>query len=316
MPEKRPPIIIHHKGCNDGICGAMILWLGLPEGTELMAYHYNWDPPADEELNNRDVWMVDFSFPRETLLHIHDIADNVVVLDHHGTAQENCAGLDFAIFDMNRSGAMIAYDYMIEHGYYDKQWGLKGGTFNDFYKRGLKNLAQYVQDRDLWKFELPDSREISAWLSIFPKDLETWLGVLEHFCFSNAEGIIAEGKAILRNNDHLVNIVVAQAWKGVSTTWTGEPVTAWVANSPILQSDVGHALTQRKDTDCAVIWRRAKRGRYFYSVRSLSSVDGVEGDTFDVAKMVEPLGGGGHKAASGFTSVIPPWELFEEIVDD
>ncbi len=315
--SKRPPLIIHHKGCSDGICGAMILHLGLDDpGAKLLPYHYNEDPPEDNILADREVWMVDFSFPRDVLEHMNEVADKVVVLDHHGTAEANCKGLDFATFDMNRSGAMLAYDRMVDHGYFEKLW--KAERLSDGQRLMLHKLAQYVQDRDLWTWEMPHSKEVSAWIQSHPRDLKQWHAIYDRFKKGTKafDDIVTQGESILRSNDSLVDVVVGQAWKGKAKEWAGGPVTAWVANSPVLQSEVGHRLVNRGDADCALVWRRASGGRHFYSMRSNAPEDGVEGDTFDVAKLAAKLGGGGHKASAGFTSDVPPWELFEEITEE
>ena len=315
--SKRPPLIIHHQGCSDGICGAMILHLGLDDpGAELMPYQHNWDPPEDKDLTDREVWMVDFSFPREVLEHMNEVADRVVVLDHHGTAEANCKGLDFATFDMNRSGAMLAYDHMVDDGHFEKLY--RDGRLSDGNRLMLLKLAQYVQDRDLWNWEMAKSKEVSAWIASHPRDLQHWQGIYDLFKMGDPafDDIVKQGEAIERSNGSLVDVGVGQAWKGTAKEWAGAPVTAWVANSPVLQSDVGHRLVKRGDADCALVWRRGARGQHFYSMRSNAPEDGVEGNTFDVAALAAKLGGGGHKASAGFTSDTPPWELFEEITEE
>lgn len=312
--SKRPPLIIHHKGCSDGICGALILHLGLDDpDAELRPYHYNWDPPSDDTVRDREVWIVDFSFPRETLAHMNEVADKVVVLDHHGTAQANCEGLDFATFDMDRSGAMLAYDRMSDDGYFEKLF--KDGRLPDGHRLMLLRLAQYVQDRDLWQWKLPKSKEVSAWIASHRRELPEWQGIYELFRMGDSafEDVVRQGEAIVRSNDSHVGAIVGKAYLGHSAEWTDAPVVAWVANAPVLQSDAGHALLERGDADCALLWSLGKDGKFFYSLRSLAPEDGVEGDSFDVAKLASEFGGGGHKASAGFTSALPPWKIFYPI---
>ena len=57
--------------------------------------------------------IVDFSYPRAIM---ERLPLDTVVLDHHKTAEANCAGLlnlPFLTFDMNRSGAGLAWDRAI-----------------------------------------------------------------------------------------------------------------------------------------------------------------------------------------------------------
>ena len=56
-------------------------------------------------------------------------------------------------FDLERSGVTIAWEY----------WG-SGFSTNEG-----ELLARYIEDRDLWRWKLPDSREVSAALDSHPK---------------------------------------------------------------------------------------------------------------------------------------------------
>ena len=97
------------------------------------------------DVKGKNVIIVDFSYPRDVLIKMAEDADSIIVLDHHKTAEENLKGLDFCIFDMTRSGAVMAWEHF--HG--------KGNT---------PLLFQYIQDRDLWQWKLPQSKEFSAGL--------------------------------------------------------------------------------------------------------------------------------------------------------
>ena len=58
-------------------------------------------------------------------------------------------GTHFARFDMGRSGAVLAWDYFF------------GGPSTG---RPRPWIVEYVQDRDLWAWKLPRSKEVSAYL--------------------------------------------------------------------------------------------------------------------------------------------------------
>jgi oligoribonuclease NrnB/cAMP/cGMP phosphodiesterase (DHH superfamily) len=115
----------------------------------------------------RDVLIVDFSYPRDVLEAIAREARSVLVLDHHKTAAEELAGIGVpngnydqfrnacedargtsgnfaAVFDMNRSGAGITWDYL-HHG------------------EPRPRLITLVEDRDLWRFNHdPETRQFHA----------------------------------------------------------------------------------------------------------------------------------------------------------
>jgi len=302
-------LIIHHRGCSDGICGALVLYLGLGEKAEVMSAQYGEDPPPDEVITDRDIWIVDFSYSRDTLVHMNEIASNLIVLDHHETAKNNCEGLDFATFDMNRSGAQLAFDLVK---------GLPTAASKEFkeIKSILEQLVGYVQDRDLWQWKLLGSREVNAWLASWPRDIETWIQILNFLkTSSDAEptlpnAVSGYGAAILRSQDQQKKSLLAGAWPGVAASVPGfSVVKVMIANSPILQSEVGEELALVKGCDMGVCWFQKNDGEYVYSLRASDN-------GFDVSSFAQHFGGGGHKAASGFTSDKSPEEIFARVFAD
>jgi oligoribonuclease NrnB/cAMP/cGMP phosphodiesterase (DHH superfamily) len=195
----------------------------------------------------------------------------LVVLDHHKTAQANCEGLDFCTFDMNRSGAGITWDYF-HNG------------------RPRPKLVDYMEDRDLWRFALPKSKEIFAYVASYPKDLETWDRLdndLEH----DFGGCCQEGAAILRYHDQK-----AAEMAQFSTTQELGGYDVPVVNCPYnFASDVVHLLTERfPDAPFAASYFYRADGTKQYSVR------GRDDNDFDVSAIAKIYGGGGHKKAAGF----------------
>ena len=77
------------------------------------------------------------------------------VIDHHITAQEALKGLDYCVFDMEQSGATLTWQYF-------------------FPKKPIPSMLSYIEDRDLWRWKLPDSRAVSAWLGSHEFDFKVW----------------------------------------------------------------------------------------------------------------------------------------------
>ena len=258
--------VIYHKSCADGFCAAWLFHRVLP-GVEYIPAQYGDDPP--EIKPGSEVYIVDFSYPRDVLLRIADEND-LVVLDHHKTAQANCAGLPFAQFDMDRCGARMAYDYLV-----DKKAMLPDSD--------IEKVVNYVQDRDLWKWELPESREINAAISSYPFDFEVWdtfPGVLDTFT--------PEGRAILRYHDQLIASHVRNAHEFV---FGGHLILGVNCSAGKLISDVAGELAVGKPF--GVCWFDTGDGFRVFSLRS--KPEGV-----DVSDIAKKFGGGGHKHAAGF----------------
>ncbi len=144
-------IIVYHRNCWDGITA---LWAALrsplwSDAASLPGKHG--EPPNLELLRGKDVLVVDFSWKRKDVERLHEVANSLLILDHHATAEKDLHGLPYCIFDMNRSGAGITWDELVD--------------------KPRPALVSYVEDTDLWRFSLPNAREIRAAVQSYPMDL-------------------------------------------------------------------------------------------------------------------------------------------------
>lgn len=265
--------IFYHDDCMDGLLAAYTL--DQKFGGQCHPTDYGtipkWNLIEDEE-----VYLVDFSYSREHLQQADKLADQLVVLDHHKTAQKACQGLEFCTFDMDRSGCMLAWDYC--------------------YKGAPPPLWRYVQDRDLWRFELPQSKAINTALRSYPwtfDQLSEWTP--QDFWTQEADGkdgrLAKEGQAMLRYQRRLIDQIIDQ--NGYPGKWLGYEAMTVNAARP-LRSELGAAVCSR-GYDLAVIWSVIdETGRFRVSLRS-------DGDV-DCANIAESFGGGGHAEAARFTS--------------
>jgi len=300
----RSPLIVHHDD-EDGICGALTFWLATDKQAELIPAEHGDAVPPDEIFENRAVFIVDFSYPREVLKRIDDLATKLVLLDHHKSAEQACKGLPFAHFDMQRSGARMAFDYVTQ----DAKMVGPLSKDPDLMDR-LDLLSRYVQDRDLWTNELEHTEEVTAWLRSFPKTIDAWYRIAQRFPHQSVQGttdfdeIITEGEAILRRQKQDINWLLSLHRKG---TYLSDDKILRVAlvNSPLFASDIGHRLIRDEDIDFACIYSVDKSGKYVYQLRS-------DTEQCDVSKIAKKFGGGGHKRASGFRSLFTPDVFFDD----
>lgn len=262
-------IIIYHSPCPDGFTSAWVARKMFPDAEFYPTGHYN-QPP---DVTGKDVFILDFAYNRETLLALLDDASSITVLDHHKTNEKALEGLVFCKFDMHKSGAGLTWDYFFGNkpfGLYSKPW-----------------LIDYVQDRDLWQWRLPYSREVCAALDSYPYEFEVW----DKLANREIEDLAAEGAAIRRYQNQAVDRVMRHAREVV---FEGHLVP--VVNCSTLIDDVGSRLAIGKPF--SVLWRQSGDGIYIYSMRS--DEDGL--DVSEIAKKFP--GGGGHKHAAGFSTNI------------
>ncbi len=251
-----PDVVLYHAECMDGFGAAWALWKRFPQSRFVPVKH---GFPQPEGLDNQHVVMVDFSYHRDAILALADRAASLQILDHHITAESALADLPYAYFDMERSGAVLAWEWA--------------------HPQPVPWLLQYVQDKDLWHWQLPHSREISAALASYPFDFSTW----EQFQFDTLK---IEGTGILRSENNLVDKLVQDA---VLVSIAGHMVPA--VHSPVLASQIGERLAAHHAF--GVIWHQ-KEGRRYFSLRSKAG--GIS-----VSEIAAQYGGGGHTHAAGFS---------------
>lgn len=278
-------VVLYHGNCFDGMASAWAAWKKLGDDAEYRAVNYGGSIPAfakdNDELKTVNLYIVDFSFNRELLLNFKSNVNELVVLDHHKTAQKDLEGLDFCIFDTEKSGARLTWEY------FHAQQNFSVLSHQEEYDHNIPKLIQYVEDRDLWRFKLPYSHEINAYIQSFPMDVGSYEHISENLEMG-FEQCIAEGSAIERYKNTMVE-TQAKAAKYLIIGGYSIPVV----NSSILFSEVGNYLCQHdKMAPFAAYYVDRADGKRQWGLRSI-------GD-FDVSRVAKKYGGGGHKNAAGF----------------
>lgn len=261
--------VLYHATCYDGFGAAWAAWRVLKNEGRYLPVSYGHPPPGPELVpDGASVIIADFSYPRETLLAFRARLGELTVLDHHQTAQADLAGLDFARFDLEKSGARLSWEF----------WHPLDSA---------PPLIEYVEDRDLWRFRLGGSREVSAWLRSYPWDFAAWDECHERLVDS-LDTVIFEGIAILRFQSQQVSMMADNAW------WTvlgGHRVP--VTNATVFFSEVGEELCRRHpDAPFAAYYLDRADGKRQWGLRS-------RGD-FDCSAVAKQYGGGGHPGAAGW----------------
>lgn len=261
-------LIVYHGDCPDGWCAAFVAKQCYPEA-ELMPRHYGMELP---DLIGKHVLVVDFSWrTREQNIEMSKQAASFHILDHHATAQDVLAGLDFATFDMNRSGAGITWDTLFP------------GETRPWY-------VNYVEDRDLWRWQLPHSKAISAYMMTQPMTMEGW----EQFKHMAAFDAATLGEGALAHVRHYVEKATRQKRSAYINGYK-----AALVNTPYMNiSEVCHELLEQDpEIEVAAGWFLRGDGMVQYSFRSRK-------DGPDVSVIAKNYGGGGHRNAAGAQDVL------------
>jgi hypothetical protein len=178
------------------------------------------------------------------------------------------------------------------------------------YPDGIPQFLYNLEDRDLWRFKLWDTREIFAAVTSQPYTDDAW----DWIAIQSQEELRLEGGAIERYRQQLIQQCVDLAYQRDFRTPMFEPDFAvtgggvaavgmfeewediWVANAPYaICSDVAGELAKRDPGRFAATFFIDEHGPK-WSLRSTDTGMNVA----EVAAKMQPGIGGGHTHAAGF----------------
>lgn len=309
--------VFYHGDCQDGFAAAWCAWRCFGSAADYQPMHYG-DRWPMSLVDGRRVFILDFSADRETVLEIARRADGLLLLDHHATPCKDWqdllvpdagSGLQrfddprlklTVAFDMNRSGARLAWDWF-------------------FPEQALPRMIAHVEDQDLWRFAMPETRAYCRALRCRPFEFPVWEQIaIESGVRFDVDGtpgfqrMLIEGQAIEGFFAQEVRQLAAIAARPVRLRGDPiEPAAAAAAGlpvllgattyraieglcanaSPLFASELGELLARRSGS-FGMTWMLRGDGRVKVSLRAEGAVN--------VANIAERYGGGGHPNAAGF----------------
>ena len=296
-------VIVYHCPCSDGSASAWcaLKYKNIEKKSPCAAGAV--DKINPDVFLDMNVLFVDLCPDTKSLDIISECAKSIVILDHHESAfnmiknkyeiihSDNILNYTTknitVIFDMKRAGCQIVWDYF----------------FDNFDKTERPWFINYIADRDLWNWELPNSKEINA--SLFHKDYTCIekMNELENFNENDIKEITNYGKIVLEIQNKDLQCLYNSA---IETTFTQNNYTynVWLVDAPSnLKSEIGNMLTKKplksdknKMPDFSAIWTYDfKSNNWGISLRGSDIVDlSIISKTYNEKC-------GGHKNASGFT---------------
>ena len=269
------PLVIYHGNCADGFSAAWCFWRKYRDGADYVAGVYQQEPP---DVTGREVYLVDFSYKSAVVEKMLAAANSVTLIDHHKTAIDDLRPLrveqvgygqeTFGWYcDLERSGATLAWDYL-------------------FPNEPRPLLLGHIEDRDLWRFKLPGTREIQANVFSYEYSFELWDKLMSADQVELLKMTVA-GAAIERKHHKDVAELVKVCKRPMEIGGHVVPV----ASLPYtLVSDAAHLMAQGEPF-AACYWD-SEEGRTF----GLRATD----EGLDVSEVAKMYGGGGHAKAAGF----------------
>ena len=262
-------VVYYHSNCMDGLAAAWAVYGRFnPQNVKYIPIDYD-EIPDPSTYTDTDVIAVDFSFKKEVMIEMLKKVKSLLIIDHHDSAAEvfdQSFGPELddkltIIYDTDHSGAVLTWNYF--HRDEEMPW-----------------FIPYVEDRDLWKWNLDGSREVSAYFKSYISLIEDFDNHLQDF-----DGAYVVGLTILDYQDKLINDILKNK---IMVNFHGYNVP--FVNSPVLYSELGEKMA--KGHPFAIVGRVWNDHQFKLDFRS--TLDGVE-----VNKVAKAYGGGGQLHAAG-----------------
>ena len=130
-------VVLYHAHCPDGMAGAWVLKQRFDESAEYIAVKRGEGFPDISNLENKEIYVIDFSFTVDEIKEVESKCKKFVIIDHHISSQEEVESAHNYVFDLDHAGCYLAWEYF----YPDTPVPL---------------LLQYISEGDIFKYRLAD----------------------------------------------------------------------------------------------------------------------------------------------------------------
>lgn len=154
------------------------------------------------DLDTVELFIVDFSFPTEHMRYFADVFKRVILLDHHKTARDDVAK-DFELITVAENGTEIYNLDQESSSALIFNMNFSGAELTSMYfhnllshddpRSHLDKKTLLVGDRDLWKFEYPETKEYTS--GMYFSNYNSFKELEEH----TVEGVMELGRVVNRN---------------------------------------------------------------------------------------------------------------------
>lgn len=292
-------LIVYHQvkpgvDCPDGICSAWITSKSfnyskfeLIGETYLNNKKYS-DPsyalPYNPEKKN--VYLLDFSYPRHILEMISCSAKSLTILDHHATRMADISAVAHRIlggYDENECGATFAWKYF-------------------FFDTPAPWFLKHVRRRDTgadgyYEGETPESEAVGLVISELRRDKvgKEAFSVFDRLCQMSESEVIKEGMPKIEERNLICQQIIDAAVKANYTYRIGDQLVplVWVPQAVARHYSIIGARYCRQYQSVPFVVLRIKGDEFAIHLRSRKG-------GADVGKIAASMGGGGHVNAAGY----------------
>jgi oligoribonuclease NrnB/cAMP/cGMP phosphodiesterase (DHH superfamily) len=237
------------------------------------------------------VVIVDYSFSKETMTEFLSVfKENLIWIDHHKNIISEMSDLEInGLTDINFAASVLVWKY------FDKEASL---------------FSQYIQDMDIWTWQLPDSKDVLQYLDflylqIYDKDTNRdfeinneFLKLFDNNYFKDCFPIFKEYGKLM--NDYINTKVKDDVSTGRTIEFEG--VKSFIVNSQFKAGYISEYIFNSelyKDIEMIIVWYR-----YYAKGEDQKDFDKISlrSRNIDCSQIAKKYGGNGHPKASGFIS--------------
>jgi oligoribonuclease NrnB/cAMP/cGMP phosphodiesterase (DHH superfamily) len=270
MENLKEIVVIYHAHCQDGFGSAFAAYKKFGDEATYIAARDRKVPP--EGLANKEVYIVDFSYPKEVLVSLQENNKKVVMIDHHISAQEDIKVLNEHVFSLEHSGAYLSWVY--------------------FVSEEVPEFIKTLEMIDLAKDQKNEHGDTITYVLSKPFTFEAYETLLREFSDQDSLAKIKQlGQA---QNDYLEIIVESLIDEPDFVEFEGYTVPCINIALPINEKSIVLSRLYTKYPPFAMSYR-FDNGLVKVSLRGR--------DLVDLNALASKYGGGGHKNAAGF--VVP-----------
>jgi oligoribonuclease NrnB/cAMP/cGMP phosphodiesterase (DHH superfamily) len=276
-------VVLYHGNCPDGFGGAYAAWKKFGDTAEY--YALSRTSPGPDALHDALVYFIDFCYPQELMDEYVSQAKHLVMLDHHEGVEDVARSMPEYVYDSNRSGASIAWEYFHPG-------------------QPMPKLLQYVEDDDLFRFAIPDTKAVISYLAVQPHTFEVWDAIATDL--QNAEHSSKLMEKLHAYREYFDLLVEYTASRAKPVLFEGHEVYLVTVNplKPFV-SAVGSVL--HKKYPPFALMAHAFPGGMRISMRG--------NDSIDLTKIAQKYGGNGHPNSAAFSlnwGDPLPWTAIED----
>lgn len=271
------PIIVYHTKtqstiCPDGFCAAMLYWRVYGNEADYVPIMYHQSLPI-EMFAGRDVVFVDFSFNVDTMDAINEVANSLIMFDHHMPKAPTFEGREYAHFGKAECASVMVYRHL-----YQEQ------------DKPMPIMIELIDDADRNLNMHEDVLPFVIALSTEPSTFERWSKLMVDL---ESPGLYSEflvrGRLLQSYEDAKIELLVKDSFPLKLCGIDGLAVNS----NKFFAHRVATKLSEYSKTFGAVFYLRAD-GNVEVSLRRLDP-------DIDVEKIASSFSGGGHPGAASFS---------------